>query len=65
MRQIGVFMTIPFVLAVPPILGWLIGSWLDTKIDTAPYLMFIFIALGFIAGVRETIRLIKRFGNGM
>lgn len=65
MRQIGVFMTIPFVLAVPPVLGWWIGSWLDGKINSSPYLMYTFIALGFVAGIREVYRLIKRFGNEM
>lgn len=63
-RQIGVFMTIPFVLAIPPILGWFIGSWLDGKLGTAPYLMYVLLVLGFIAGFREVFRLIKRFGNG-
>lgn len=65
MRQIGVFMTIPFVLAVPPVLGWWIGSWLDGKINSSPYFMYAFIALGFVAGIREVYRLIKRFGNEM
>lgn len=63
-QMIGVFVTIPFVLAVPPIIGWAIGSWLDGHFNTDPYLMFIFIVLGLIAGVREFIRLIKRYGNG-
>lgn len=65
MRQIGVFMTIPFVLAVPPVLGWLIGSWLDGKLNSAPYLMYFCILLGFAAGIKEVIRLIKRYGNDM
>jgi ATP synthase protein I len=64
MKQIGVFMTIPFVLAFPPMLGWWIGSWLDEKLDTHPYLMYVFIILGFIAGFRELYRIVKRFGDG-
>lgn len=63
MKQIGVFMTIPFVLAIPPMLGWWIGQWLDEKFNIAPYMMYIFIVLGFIAGFREVYRIIKRFGN--
>lgn len=45
-------------------MGWLIGRWLDKKLDTAPYLMYLFLILGFIAGFRELYRIIKRFGNG-
>lgn len=63
-KQIGAFVTIPFVLAVPPILGWLIGSWLDKEFGTAPFLMLILIIFGFAAGIFELYRLIKRFGNG-
>lgn len=63
-RQIGAFVTIPFVLAVPPVFGWFIGSWLDDKLGTNNIFMFVFIALGFIAGFRELYRIIKRFGDG-
>jgi F0F1-type ATP synthase assembly protein I len=62
--QMGVYIMIPFVLAVSPIVGWIIGSWLDKKLDTAPYLMYVGLLLGFIAGFRELYRIIKRFGNG-
>lgn len=63
MRQLGVFITIPFVIAVPPVLGWWIGSWLDENIATAPYFMYFFILLGFAAGFRELFRILKRFGD--
>lgn len=62
--KIGVYLTIPFVLAVSPILGWWIGSWLDRKFDTAPYLMYMGLLFGFVAGFRELYHLIKRFGDG-
>lgn len=64
LRQIGIYSTVPFVLAIPPVLGWLIGGWLDGKIGSSPYLMYIFMILGFVAGFREVYRIIKRFGNG-
>lgn len=63
-RQIGVYITIPFVLAIPPVLGSFIGMWLDKKLETSPFLMFFFLVLGFAAGVREVYRIIKRFGDG-
>ena len=61
--KIGIFVTIPFVLATPPILGWFIGQWLDKKLATEPYLMYILVILGFVAGFRELYRIIKRFGD--
>lgn len=63
-KQIGIYMTIPFVLAIPPVLGWFIGSWLDEKLGSASFFMYFFIVLGFVAGFRELYRIIKRFGNG-
>jgi ATP synthase protein I len=62
-RQLGVYITIPFVLAIPPILGWFIGSWLDEKFHSQPFLMYLLLVLGFVAGFRELYRIIKRFGN--
>ena len=62
-KQIGVFMTVPFVLAVPPVIGWMIGSWLDHYFNTTPVIMYIFLALGFIAGFREFYRIIKKYGD--
>lgn len=63
MKQMGAYLTIPFVLAVSPILGWLIGQWLDKKLTTTPYLRYVFLLLGFAAGVREVYRMLKRFEN--
>lgn len=63
LRQLGIFMTIPFVLAVPPILGWAIGSWLDKKLDSSPYLMYILVVLGFISGFRELYRIVRKYGD--
>lgn len=63
-RQLGVFITLPFVLAIPPIFGWFVGNWIDGKLQTSPFFMFFFLAMGFAAGVREVYRIIKRFGDG-
>lgn len=62
-RRFGTFITIPFVLSVPPVLGWLIGDFLDKKLGTYPWLMYIFVFLGFFAGFREMYRIIKRYGD--
>ena len=63
-KMIGIYMTIPFVLAVPPIISWAIGSWLDNKLGTSPFLVILFLILGFIAGGREFYRIIKKYGEG-
>lgn len=64
LKQVFTFMTVPFVLGVPPVIGWLIGSFLDRKLGTDPYLMFFFIALGFASGFLEFYKMVKRFGSG-
>ncbi len=65
MKNIGVFMTIPFVLAVPPVLGWYLGQWIDEMSDTAPIFMYVLILLGIVAGFREVYRIIQRYGRGI
>jgi ATP synthase protein I len=54
---------IPFVLSVPPIVGWAIGRHMDSIFDTTPYLMYVFILLGLASGVREFLRIIKEIGE--
>lgn len=61
--MIGAYITIPFVQAIPPIIGWFIGRWLDSVFGVAPYIMYTFMILGFIAGFREVYRIIRKFGN--
>ena len=58
-RQIGLLSSIPFILALAPIVGFLVGKYLDQKFRTQPWLSLVLLALGFVAGVRETIRIIK------
>lgn len=60
MRPIGLLTAIPFVLLFGPLIGYFIGDWLDRKLDTAPWLMSIFIGLGFVAAGREVWGLIRR-----
>ncbi len=62
-RQIGILTTIPFLLAVGPILGYYIGDFLDKRLNTTPYLMILFIVLGFIASGKGVYDLIKKAGQ--
>lgn len=59
-RQIGLLGTIPILIAVGPVIGFFIGGWLDEKLGTEPYLLVVFITLGFIASGKEIYRIIKR-----
>lgn len=58
-RQVGLLSSIPFILALAPIVGYFLGKYLDTKFRTSPWLGFILLILGFVAGVRETINIVK------
>ncbi len=62
-RLIGALITLPFVLAVPPVIGLYAGSWLDKHFGVA-FFMPLLLILGFAAGVRESYRIIKKYGNG-
>ena len=59
-KQLGLLTVIPAMLAVAPLIGFFMGSWIDRWFGTAPVFKLIFLAVGFVAGVRETISLIKK-----
>lgn len=61
MQQVASYATLPFVLGIPPIVGFFAGDWLDRYFDTKPVLMYIFLVFGFIAGIRESYRILKRY----
>jgi len=52
--------TIPFLMAVPPIAGLLIGRYLDKRFSAYPVFTIIFLLLGFAAGVREVALVIRK-----
>jgi len=47
-----------FVLAI--VIGVAAGVWLDRKLGTSPWLFFLFLALGFSAGVVNIYRATRR-----
>jgi ATP synthase protein I len=59
MRQAAVLSAIPGFLVVPPVVGVLAGRWLDQRFHTAPWLLLVFLLLGFGSGVRLTLRTLK------
>ncbi|OGW42095.1 MAG: hypothetical protein A2132_05135 [Nitrospirae bacterium RBG_16_43_11] len=59
-HQVGLFTGIPIILVAGPAVGFFIGDYLDRKFGTAPWLMFFFIVIGFVASIRQTIEFINR-----
>lgn len=59
-RQSGLLATIPFMLAVPPIAGLLIGRFIDNRIHTNPVFTIILMVFGFAAGIKEVAGIIKK-----
>ena len=59
-RQVGLLTALPFLMAGPPIAGLLIGRFLDKRFSTNPVLTIIFLLLGFAAGVREVVNVMRK-----
>ena len=59
-RQGGLLATVPFLMAAPPIIGLLIGRYLDNRFNTNPILTIVFLVLGFAASVREVAGVLKK-----
>lgn len=55
----GLVSFIPVVLAAGPIAGYFFGEYLERKFGFAPYISIFLVAIGFIAGGREVVRILK------
>ena len=62
-QRLIAFAMVPFVLAVPPVVGWALGCFLDDLFGSSPYLMYFFVVLGFVAAYREFCRVLRDFGE--
>lgn len=60
MRQIGLLSMIPMLLAASPIIGLLIGNYIDKKFGTGPVFLIVFLIIGFVAGARQVANVVKR-----
>ncbi len=56
-------MELPFILVGAVVVGGGIGWALDRWLATQPYLMIVFGALGFFAGIRDVLRRAAPKGN--
>ena len=55
-RQFALVMELPFVIVGAVVTGGIFGFFLDRWLHTKPVLMLVLGALGFYAGLRETLR---------
>lgn len=55
----GLLSLIPFVLVSGPLMGYIAFEYLQKRFGAPPYASYIFITVGFVASVRETIRIIR------
>jgi ATP synthase protein I len=63
LRHLILLLSVPFALAIPPIVGWFLGGWMDEFFGTSPYVAYFLLVAGSIAGFREVYRLIRRYSN--
>lgn len=59
-RQVGVALSLVFVIPVAVAVGGLAGLWLDERLGTKPWLTLILVGVGFIGGMREVLRKLKK-----
>jgi F0F1-type ATP synthase assembly protein I len=59
LRLVGTLTMVPFLLVAGPLAGFFIGKFLDSWLKVE-FLKWVFLALGFAAGIREVVRLIRR-----
>ncbi|MFH0791499.1 MAG: AtpZ/AtpI family protein, partial [Candidatus Omnitrophota bacterium] len=58
-RIAGLISFIPIMLAAGPISGFLLGEYIEQKFKFPHYILYIAIGIGFAAGIKETIRIIR------
>ena len=61
LRKAGLLLTIPTLLIVSPLVGFFIGTWLDGRFTTGPWLGILGLAVGFAAAGRETYLIYRRY----
>ena len=61
LRSAGMLLAIPTLLIVAPLVGGWIGSWLDRRFKSSPWLLILGLILGFVAAGRETFQIYRRY----
>jgi len=55
----GLLSFLPFVLVAGPLGGYILGNYLEKRFGLPAYVSAICITAGFIASLKETIRIVK------
>jgi len=64
-RQLALFGVIPILMAVGPLVGFVVGKLLDSWLGTEPFLMVLFIVLGFAASGKEVYDLVRKVSKDL
>jgi ATP synthase protein I len=64
-KDLGKFSALGFEMAIAVIIGLVIGSFLDKRLGTGPWLTIVWLGLGFAAGVRSLYRAAVRSGRDL
>ncbi len=59
-RELAYYSSLGFSVAIAIFIGLFIGLFLDRWLGTAPWLMFIFLGFGIIAGFQNIYRAMKK-----
>jgi hypothetical protein len=59
-RQLGLLTTIPMILAAAPLVGYFLGRWIGGKLGMELFLSLLGLGLGLVAGVRETVVILRK-----
>ncbi len=62
-RELGKYSALGLEMALSVVIGMGVGYYLDRWLGTAPWLMIVWISLGFAAGVRSLYRAAVRSGK--
>ncbi len=58
-KTVGFVTFIPFMLAAGPLSGYFVGDFIQKKFNLSSHVVLLSVAIGFIAGVMEMIRILK------
>lgn len=64
-RELGRYSALGLEMAISVLIGVAIGYYLDKWLGTGPWLMILWIAIGFAAGVRSLYRAALRSGKDL
>lgn len=64
-RQVGLLGSIPILMAVGPLVGYFVGSWIDDWLGTRPWFIAVFLILGFVAAGKEIYNIVRKVNKDL